>query len=125
MKNSGSGAMLKDSVIIVFVVTFLSIAACKKEGAKTEEPPKTLTKSLLYDKEWLTKNSTIAHKFNSNGTYYGIGTWKWLNNSDTMEIKITGNGDIFRWHFKWNTEHEFTAHLNGKISDDVFKDYAW
>src|SRR5262245_57013461 len=104
------------ALIICTAVFATSNFACKKQADKKVDPPKTLTKSMLYDKEWYSEKQVLSHKFNSNGTYYNTGTGKWVNNSDTMEIKMNAGGYIYYWHFEWNTEHEFSAHLKGNNS---------
>jgi glutamine cyclotransferase len=116
------------TTLLICTMAAIAFASCKKDDATTTDPPKTLTKSHLYDKYWYTKGNTISHYFQSNGKYganFGIGTWQWLNNSDTLEIKYSSGGSVEVWHVQWSTEHEFSAHAKGKGSTDLFKDAKW
>jgi hypothetical protein len=115
---------LSGFLILGFALTLLN-SACKKKTDDPVDQPKTLNKAFLYDKYWYNQGNTISHKFNANGTYSTIGTWKWLNNSDSMEVKITGSGSRLVWYFEWSTEHEFSAKPSKNSGYILFKDQKW
>ena len=117
---------MKHNLKITLMYLILTLAVSCKKKTDPVEDPKTLTKSLLYDKLWYNKGGTMDHIFNSNGKYYNnLGTWQWLNNSDSMEVKITSSGQRFVWYFEWNTEHEFSAKPSKTSAYILFKDQQW
>lgn len=117
--------MLFLGIFVTLGTIAFSVGSCKKKSSSSTDAPKTLTKSYLYDKEWFNQGNTVSHKFNSNGTYYTIGTWKWLNNSDSMEVKYTSGAPTEIWYFEWSTEHEFSAKPSKNSADMLFKDSKW
>ncbi len=104
---------------------FFAANACKKKTTTTTDAPKTLTKSFVSGKTWHTKNNTVSHIFNANGTYSNFGTWAWLNNSDSMLIDFKTGGLKETWYFEWSTEHEFSAKPSKKSAYQLFKDFKW
>ncbi|MDP2174454.1 MAG: hypothetical protein Q8K70_00945 [Bacteroidota bacterium] len=73
----------------------------------TPTPTKTLNKtSLTNNKKWYNQGSTIQHDFKPDGKYKSSGTWRWINNSDTMETIGSLGGTPLKWRFIWNTETE-------------------
>ena len=78
--------ILSKICVLLFVAT---LAACGDKNTpepndNDQDPPKTLTKDYLYDKNWWNKGGTLLHTFYSDGVY-GItkdGTWEWKNNSE-------------------------------------------
>jgi hypothetical protein len=121
MKNKLS---IISTLLLIAIGLIFSAEACKKKTTTTDAP-KTLTKSYLYDKLWYNKGGTVNHKFNTNGTYGTIGTWKWLNNSDSMEVKYNSGGIRQVWYFEWSIEHEFSAKPSKNSAYILFKDFSW
>jgi hypothetical protein len=75
--------------------------------SRTPTPTKTLNKtSLTNNKKWYNKGSGIQHYFKSDGKYFTGGTWRWINNSDTMEIIGTIGDPALKYRFAWNSETE-------------------
>jgi K+/H+ antiporter YhaU regulatory subunit KhtT len=113
------------TLLFSILAVFIGIAACKK---KEEEPAKTLNKSVITNnKFWHNKGSSIVHYFRSDGVYTSSGTWKWVNNSDTMEIVPTSTSVKSYWKFFWSTDHELQCQrVSGStMSAEIFKDQAW
>jgi hypothetical protein len=121
--------IVKKNIIVVLSLATVLGYSCKDEPTKDPEPAKTLNKELLLNKKWYAK-SGHAHIFNSDGVYgsspTGGGSWKWLNNSDSMEI-IEYTGAVKKiWYFNYCTEHEMECKL-GKYSVGwaLYKDEKW
>ncbi|MDP2175295.1 MAG: hypothetical protein Q8K70_05220 [Bacteroidota bacterium] len=73
----------------------------------TPTPTKTLNKtSLTNNKKWYNQGSTIQHDFKPDGKYFSGGTWRWINNTDTMETIGSLGGTPLKWRFEWNSETE-------------------
>ncbi len=106
-------------------VLSLQLEACKKD--KDADATKTLNKSTLTsNKTWYNQGSSIIHIFKSNGVYTNTGTWKWVNNSDTMEIVTVNGGFKTYWKMNWNTDHEMNCKRIGSgTSDELYKDQGW
>jgi hypothetical protein len=80
----------------------------------TPTPTKTLNKtSLTNNKKWYNKGSQIQHDFKPDGKYKTAGTWRWLNNTDTMETIGSLGGTPLKWLFLWNTETELECRRIG------------
>ena len=78
---------MKKLFLLALVLTPLILTSCGTDN-DPEPNTKTLNKALLYDKLWLNESQSIDHKFDSDGTYgNGIGTWSWINESDTMLLQ--------------------------------------
>ncbi len=119
---------MKSPVIfsIMLLASLPAINSCKK---KESEPAKTLNKSTLTNnKAWYNQGSTIIHQFSSNGVYSSTGTWKWVNNSDTMEIVTVQGGFKTYWKIFWNTDHEMECqrvNIGSPTSKELYKDQGW
>jgi hypothetical protein len=112
---------------LALVCTMFSLAvfsSCKKDEEPTKtSTTRTLTKSKLYDKTWYNQGSTISHQFKSDGKYFTIGTWSWINNSDTLNIK-TGAID-HDWIIEWTDDNEMSAKRTDGGLSTLFKDAKW
>jgi hypothetical protein len=91
---------IQQTILAFFLFSaIISFTACNDDegpttgGGETEE--KVFNKELLYDKIWEDETGTIQHKFDSDGTYNNIGTWNWVNNSDTMSFTLAGTTFTF------------------------------
>lgn len=109
---------MKKSLTIALVVLTLALVNCKDNGTTDDpEPAKTLNKSLLTNKYWT--NSVFSHYFRSDGNYCDkngttvLGTWKWVSNSDSLEIDYSGSTDDELWQIQYVTETEMSARLAG------------
>ncbi|MES2616315.1 MAG: hypothetical protein V4613_00465 [Bacteroidota bacterium] len=118
-------SILKNLVLALVPVLILSFSACKAKTDDPVTPAKTLNKTTLTPKTWYNKGGSIVHTFKAGGVYGGDGTWKWVNNSDTMEIVMIKDDEPTYWKVYWNTDHEMScekAETGGAI---LYKDAAW
>ena len=100
---------------IFFLATILLtgfIYSCKDK--ETSEPAKTLDKSKITNKFWLSSDNIQSFYLRSDNKACtpdgktANGTWKWVNNSDTLLIDY----DIFndeKWIVKYCTDTELSA----------------
>ena len=101
--------------------------SCSKEETTTETP-KTLDKSKLYDKRWWSKEingEANDHYIKTNGVYGSDGSWKWINNSDTMEIIYWEGQSPVKWKFHWSSDREMSCNIVGAANTVLFKDAPW
>lgn len=116
--------MSKKLIAITLLALSFVLVNCKDKSGDDPEPAKTLNKSLLTNKNWVCEGIT-SHYFRSDGIYCNsdgtmeFGTWKWLNNSDSLEINKDGIGR-YVWYVKYCTETEMSAR-NGNDPYLVFK----
>lgn len=106
----------------------LSLGLAIQSCGKKEDPPvtaKTLDKAKLYDKRWYSSGSTYQHLFKTGGIYEGDGTWKWINNSDTMEIVYSDGLPPVKWKFYWSADHEMACSIVGAANEAIYKDAPW
>ncbi|MDI1234093.1 MAG: hypothetical protein PSX81_07420 [bacterium] len=104
----------------------ISIGACKKETTTPAETPKTLNKTTLTNnKTWYNQGGTISHPFKAGGVYGVDGSWRWVNNSDTMEIDDDGNNVFLKWKFYYNTDTEMKCKWINNNQDIDFKSTPW
>ena len=118
---------LKSTLLLLTAAISITMFSCSKEETATETP-KTLDKSKLYDKKWYSQNikgEYILHEFKSNGTYYVDGTWRWLNNSDTMEIIPSEGLFPFKFVVHWCTTNEMSGTRVTTSNTMLFKDAPW
>jgi hypothetical protein len=103
--------MKKIAILSALLLTVL-IYSCKDK--ETTEPAKTLDKSLITNKNWVSSDNIISFYLRSDNKATGaggkneMGTWKWVNNSDTLLIDY----DIFvdeKWIVKYCTATELSA----------------
>ncbi len=108
------------------MASILVFSACKGKDKDPETPAKTLNKTTLLNKLWHGKGGFERHEFKSDGTYIFTGTWKWINNTDTMEIDSDGSGSAkIKWKINWNTDKEMEAVRQGSNNPTLFKDAPW
>lgn len=97
-------------------------------GGKDDNPTpttKTLDKAKLVGKKWYPKGSVDNLDIKANGVFGSDGTWKWINNSDTMEILPSVGLKIEKWKFYWSADHEMACNLAGDPGEILYKDAAW
>ena len=84
--------MKKLFAISLFMLT-LALVNCKDKSTDDPTPAKTLNKSLFTNKHWnvVQGSNSISHYYRNDGNYCStdgqlvLGTWQWLNNSDSLE----------------------------------------
>jgi hypothetical protein len=100
----------KTLVWAIVPALLIGFSACGDDDTpppSTTTPTKTLNKtSLTNNKKWYNQGSTIQHDFKPDGKYKTAGTWRWINNSDTMETIGSVGGTPLKWRFVWNTDTE-------------------
>ena len=124
---------MKKTIFTLTLVLGLSTVLFTSCG--TDETPvtpataaKTLDKTKLVDKEWYGEGkSTYSHKFQSGGKYRDLnGTWKWLNDSDSMEVLITPDDSPITVYFSYCTETEMALKTGSSTATEVvFKSSSW
>lgn len=116
---------MKKVLAITLLAFTLALVNCKDKS--TEDPAhETLNKSLMVNKYWKTTSGiTLSHYFRSDGKYClpdGVseeGTWKWLNNSDSLEIVETTFGRGV-WYAEYCSETELKLRLSGNKNGYIF-----
>ena len=94
--------MNKTLLLLIGLVLGAFLQACGPD--EEVEPAKTVNKDLLTDKNWYL-NGADYHYFHSSGKYNSNGTWRWLNESDSMEILDPGSPRSV-YYFEYITETE-------------------
>lgn len=96
---------IKKMAMALVPVLLLTFSSCINKTINNPPPAKTLDKaSLTNNKTWYSNGDKLVLEFKSNGVYLEEGTWRWINNSDTMEIKAYANSNPVKYKFFWNTE---------------------
>ena len=107
----------------------IGFSACGDDDTpppSTTTPTKTLNKTTLTNNtRWYNQGGTIVQIFKSNGVFNVDGQWRWVNNSDTMEIKRTASGPFAKWKFNWNTDTEMECEWIGNGPAELFKSTEW
>ena len=117
---------MKKLITITLIALSLALVNCKDKGTDPE-PAKTLNKSLITGKYWKTGSAPyFDHYFRSDGMYTSqdgqivVGTWKWLNNSDSMEIDKPSTSGKTIWYAKYCTETELSMRVSGNPTGYIF-----
>jgi hypothetical protein len=120
---------LKTLVWAIVPALLIGFSACGDDDTpppSTTTPTKTLNKTTLTNnKTWYDKGSFIVHDFKNGGLYGVDGQWRWVNNSDTMEIKMMASGSFVKWKFNWNTDTEMECEWIGNGPAELFKSTEW
>ncbi len=118
---------IKQTAWALLPALLIGFTACKDKTDDTKtEPAKTLNKTTLTNnKTWYNKGGTISHPFKSGGVYGANGTWKWVNNSDTMEIVYIQGDPKVKWKFNWNTDTDMECEWIGNGTARAFKTTQW
>jgi|LauGreDrversion4_2_1035121.scaffolds.fasta_scaffold61926_2 hypothetical protein len=114
--------LFKLLAVTAFVLLAGSMVSCKKSSE--DSAAKTLNKSTLTSKAWYNQGGSIIHDFRGNNVYSNTGTWRWVNNSDTLEIVPSAGGFKTYWKMNWNTDHEMNCRKVGS-ADELYKDQFW
>ena len=115
---------MKKLLALTLVALSLILVNCKD---KTDDPEaeKTLNKSLITNKYWKNPDGQFTNYFRSDGKYCSpngtteLGTWQWLNNSDSLEIDYDALPDRI-WYVKYCTDTEMSAKLGKNSSHTIF-----
>jgi hypothetical protein len=118
--------MKKLFAISLFMLT-LALVNCKDESTDDPTPAKTLNKSLMVNKQWKTTigSNVVRHYFRSDGKCClpdgttELGTWQWLNNSDSLEEVDATLGRTV-WYVEYCTDTE----MKMKLSKSDWKIYT-
>jgi hypothetical protein len=113
-------------IALTLVAFSIVLVNCKDKSGDDTEPTKTLNKSLITGKYWLAKTTPLDFYFGSNGILYlpdgktEDGTWKWLNNSDSMEVDKPSTSGKTIWHAEYCTETELKMRQSGEPNGLIF-----
>lgn len=110
---------------VALPVMALTLAQCGGDDDDEVTPKKTLDKNKLIGKKWYDKGSSSIHDFKTGGVYKTTGTWKWINNSDTMEIVPLAGEQPEKWKFYWSADKEMACNLAGDPGEILYKDQPW
>jgi hypothetical protein len=120
---------IKQTVWALLPALIIGFTACGDDDTPpptNTTPTKTLNKTTLTNnKEWYNQGGTIVQIFKSNGVFNVDGQWRWVNNSDTMEIKRMASGNFVKWKFNWNTDTEMECEWIGNGPAELFKSTEW
>ena len=120
---------IKQIAMALVPTLIMGLSSCKdKTDDNNTQPTKTLNKtSLTNNKSWYNKGGTINHVFKSNGDYGSAnqGNWRWVNNSDTMEIDYDNSNTYVKWKMNWNTDTEMECEWIGNGGARTFKTTQW
>lgn len=116
----------KPMLLLAAVCTLTAFygSSCKKEDEPTNTT-KTLDKAKLYDKKWYNKGGSSIMEIKTGGIYKNDGSWRWINNSDTMEIIGTVGEPAVLWKFYWSSDKEMACNLVGHNDQELYKDAPW
>lgn len=122
--------MKKNITYILCVLTITSVIgliSCIDDNENdNNQPVYGLNKeSLTNNKTWYNKGGTIVQIFQSDGTFSADGEWRWVGNSDTMEIKRSSSGSFVKWKFKWNSDSEMECEWIGNGPSELYKTSRW
>jgi hypothetical protein len=120
---------LKTLVWAIVPALLIGFSACGDDDTPpptNTTPAKTLNKTTLTNNtRWYNQGGTIVQIFKSNGVFNVDGQWRWVNNSDTMEIKRMASGSFVKWKFNWNTDTEMECEWIGNGPAELFKSTEW
>ncbi len=110
-------------VLMSMVIT----TACSKaeDDSNTTTPAKTLNKTSIAPKKWYSQGSVFVHELKAGGVYNASGTWKWKNNSDTLEIVTQAGYSETYWKVYWNSDTEMECEKVGTFTKLLYKTTAW
>jgi hypothetical protein len=121
---------IKTLVWAIVPALLIGFSACGDDDTpppSTTTPAKTLNKTTLTNnKKWQnvqTGGPTITHYFKNDGIYgsANLGKWRWVNNSDTMEIDNSGSNNYVKWKINWNNDTEMECEWIGNGPARLFK----
>lgn len=113
---------MKKIFLLICLIPLINIG-CGGDDDTPQPSNNVLNKELLYDKIWTIESKKVSHQFKKDGEYGDkVGTWKWVNDSDTIAITTTFTGRTLNWVInKGNTENEMEARLAGDTEWTEFR----
>lgn len=111
----------------IMSISLLTSSCSKESGSDTPAPVvKSLNKTTLTPKKWYSQGSVFIHDLKAGGVYGNNGgTWKWKNNTDTLEIVTQSGYQETYWKVYWNTDTEMECEKVGTFTKLLYKDIAW
>lgn len=113
----------------LFVLALFAFSCSKDSddgGSTNTTPAKVLNKTTLTPKKWYSQGSVFVHDLKAGGVYGSNGgTWKWKNNSDTLEIVTQSGYQETYWKVYWNTDTEMECEKVGTFTKLMYKTIAW
>lgn len=126
---------MKKILFTIAATSLIIFGACKKEEDKKDDPTggggtaaePTLDKNLLTNsgKIWQPQANNPKLDFKANGVFSNSGTWVWLNNSDSMEIKMFASGPTLVWYFNYCQGDSMEARTGSSGAYTKFRDRDW
>lgn len=117
------------SRVAILGIALIFFGSCSKKEETAEAAPtvqKVLNKSTISPKKWHSQGSSVILDLKAGGVFGELnGTWKWKNNSDTMEVVTQAGYQPVYWKIYWNTDTEMQGErTDNKVKMD-FKDKPW
>jgi hypothetical protein len=110
---------------VVMSMVFASACSKAEDDNSNTTPQKTLNKTSIAPKKWYSQGSVFVHDLKAGGTYNASGTWKWKNNSDTLEIVSQAGYSETYWKVYWNSDTEMECEKVGTFTKLLYKTTAW
>ena len=121
---------MKKIILIGLALAFFGQIACKDDGGSDPTPNSStgkLTdsdKALLMNKKWFDHLGAFNHQYKNDGTYIIndglVGTWKWRNKGDTMDLVNNGDAWAQVWVSIKATEAQYKTNQAGLGFKDIF-----
>lgn len=112
------------SLLFCSIIILNSCSSSKKED-DPKPAVKSLNKTTFSPKKWYSQGGVFIHDFKTGGAYNVSGTWKWKNNSDTLEIVSQAGYSPTFWKVYWNTDKEMECEKITTFTKLLYKDVAW
>lgn len=116
---------LKMKKIAILSALFLTVLFYSCKDDETTEPVKTLDKSQITNKFWVSTDNLGSFYLRSDFKSCGpdgkivLGTWQWVNNSDTLQIDDSNLGQE-KWVVKYCTATEMSAKMSKSTNYKIF-----
>lgn len=113
---------MKKIILLICLMPLLNVG-CGGDDDTPQPTDNILNKELIYDKIWTNHEKNVTHQFKKGGEYGNkVGTWEWVNQSDTVAVTITFSGKTQNWVInKGNTDNIMEAKLAGSTSWGEFR----
>lgn len=109
--------------IILLLAVFALLSSCVDQF--NPSPSQELNKDALYNKSWYNSNGA-QHYFRSDGVYNTSGSWRWINNSDSMMITSGVKGGSSEvWYFQWASSMEMTCRQGADGTWMLYRAQEW
>lgn len=113
--------------ISLLICSIISVTSCGTSAKEDDPKPavKALNKTTFAPKKWYSQGGAFIHDFKAGGAYNATGTWKWKNNSDTLEIVSQAGYSPTFWKVYWNTDTEMECEKITTFTKLLYKDEPW